>query len=78
MVLSSPALLLQGHAVDPAVGAEDVELPGLGQQLHVPHLVGAPVHGLRGGAEGRSPPAGPPQVPMGTCVLLGSPKITSN
>lgn len=48
---SSPALLLQRDAVNAAVGAEDVELPGLGQQLHVPHLVGAPVHGLGGKAE---------------------------
>lgn len=47
----SPALLLQGHAVDPAVGAQDVELPGLGQQLHVPHLVGAAEHGLGVGTE---------------------------
>lgn len=50
----SPALLVQGDAVNAAVGTEDVKLPGLGQQLHVPHLVGAPVHGLGGKAEKKS------------------------
>lgn len=49
---SSPTLLVQGDAVNATVGTEDVELPGLGQQLHVPHLVGAPVHGLGRKAEG--------------------------
>ena len=47
----SPALLVQGDTVNAALGAEDVELPGLRQQLHVPHLVGAPVHGLGRKAE---------------------------
>lgn len=51
LAAGSPALLVQGDAVNAAVGAEDVELPGLGQQLHVPHLVRAPVHGLGGKAE---------------------------
>lgn len=49
---SSPALLVQGDAVNATVGTKDVELPGLGQQLHVPHLVGAPVHSLGRKAEG--------------------------
>ena len=47
----SPALLVQGDAVNATLGTEDVELPGLGQQLHMPYPVRAPVHGLGGKAE---------------------------
>lgn len=55
---TSPALLLQRDAVNAAVGAEDVKLPGLGQQLHVPHLLGALVHGLGGKQKETSPSDG--------------------
>lgn len=82
----SPALLLQGHAVDPAVGTQDVELPGLGQQLHMPHLVGAAEHGLaagteanvtshgtrRGGRDKADPGRGDPKQFPGTKGRLGS------